>query len=86
MLDPVTGRITWPEILQDSQYADQRQEIEQLFELRAKTSHGAGTGTKIRAITTRMSDRLRKQITDIPANEYISARKFLDSLDFATRS
>jgi hypothetical protein len=85
MLDPVTGRITWPEILQDSQYADQRKEIEQLFELRAKTSHGTGTGQKIRSTTARMSEMLRKQIKDLPANEYIAARKFLDSLDFAAR-
>jgi hypothetical protein len=85
MLDPVTGRITWPEILQDKQYDDQRKEIEQLFELRAKTSHSTGTGQKIRATTGRMSDMLRRQIKDIPANDYIAARKFLDSLDFAAR-
>jgi hypothetical protein len=85
MLDPVTGRITWPEVLEDNQYADQRKEIEQLFELRAKTSHGAGTGQKIRTATGHMSEMLRKQIKDIPANDYIAARKFLDSLDFAAR-
>jgi len=86
MLDPVTGRITWPEVLHDSQFADQRKEVEQLFELRAKTSHSAGTGQKIRAATAQMSDKLRKEIKDIPANEYMAARKFLDSLDYAARS
>lgn len=85
MLDPVTGRITWPEVLQDSQFADQRKDIEQLFELRAKTSHSAGTGQKIRLATAKMSDMLRKEIQQIPANEYMAARKFLDSLDYAVR-
>jgi hypothetical protein len=37
-LDPVTGQITWPEILQGSEFADLRKQIDQQFELRAKTA------------------------------------------------
>ena len=48
VLDPVTGQINWPETLSAPAYEDLRKEIEQLFELRAKTSHTAGTGEKIR--------------------------------------
>lgn len=85
VLDPLTGAITWPETLLAKEYDAQRKEIEQLFELRAKTTHGAGTSEKIRAATKQMSEKLRANIQNIPANEYIAARKLLDSLDYATR-
>jgi hypothetical protein len=84
-LDPVTGRLTWPEVLLAEKFADQRKEVEQLFELRAMTSHSAGTRQKIRTFTGHMSDMLHRQVKDIPANDYIAARKFLDSLDYAVR-
>jgi hypothetical protein len=84
-LDPVTGRITWPEALLADDYAAPRKELEQLFELRAKTTHTAGTSEKIRAATARLSDMLRKNIQNIPANEYVAARKFLDNLAWSAR-
>ncbi len=85
VLDPLTGAITWPETLLGKEFDDERKEIEQLFELRAKTTHAAGTSEKIRAATKQMSDKLRANIQAIPASEYIAARKLLDSLDFAAR-
>jgi hypothetical protein len=84
-LDPVTGHITWPEVLLADDYAAPRKELEQLFELRAKTTHTTGTSDKIRAATATLSEALRKNIMNVPANEYIAARKFLDSLDSSAR-
>jgi len=84
-LDPVSGHITWPEVLLADEYGDSRKELDQLFELRAKTTHTAGTGERIRAATAKLSEMLRKNIQNIPANEYIAARKFLDSLAWSAR-
>jgi hypothetical protein len=85
VLDPVTGQITWPEVLLGAEFADQRKEVEQFLELRAKTSHTDETGEKIRAAAAKMSEMLRKNVQNIPANEYMAGRKFLDSLVYAVR-
>ncbi len=85
VLDPVTGHITWPDVLLGSEFADQRQAIEQFLEVRAKTSHTDEAGDRIRAAAAKMTETLRKNVQNIPANEYMSGRKFLDSLAFAVR-
>jgi len=85
-LDPLTGHINWPEPLLGSEFEKSRNEIERLLELRAKTSHGAGAKGEVRAATQEMASLLRQQVAKIPANAYMSARKFLDSLDFAVRT
>jgi hypothetical protein len=82
-LDPVTGRITWPEALLDDQYAALRTDLEQQFELRAWTSGSAGTAAKIHDDTRNMVALLRSNIDQMPANDFIAARKFIDSLDYA---
>jgi hypothetical protein len=84
-LDPVTGQITWPEVLQDDKYAAERKELEQLVELRAKTTQTAGNAAAIRAAVDKLTALLRKDVQTIPANDYMAARKFLDSLAWVVR-
>ena len=85
-LDPVTGHITWPELLQGSDYTAHRSELEQLFAQRAQTSQAAATTYKIHAVTAELANQLREHIQDVPAKDYMSARKFLDSLDYAAHT
>lgn len=85
-LDPVTGHITWPESLQSGDYAAHRSELEDLFAQRAKTSQSESTASKIHAVTSELQEQLRKNIENMPSGEYMSARKFLDSLDYAGHS
>jgi len=85
-LDPLTGRINWPEALRGSQFDAQRKQIDEMFELRAKTSQAAGTGDKIHASVQEMQSRLRKEIEKIPASQYIAANKFLNALDYTARN
>jgi hypothetical protein len=85
-LDPVTGRISWPDVLLGGEFEKPRQEIDQLFELRAVTSRGAGNAQRIHELTQEMSRILRSQVAKIPANDYMAARKFIDKLDFSARS
>lgn len=84
--DPVTGRINWPEPLMESEFDKPRNEVERLFELRAKTSQGAGAKAGIRKALDEMASLLRQQVEKLPANKYMAARKFIDSLDYAART
>jgi hypothetical protein len=84
-LDPVTGHISWPEPLMADEFAGPRKQLDQLFELRAKTSQASATTLKIRAATEELSKTLRSQVQKIPANEYMAARKFIDELDRTVR-
>ncbi len=85
-LDPVTGHITWPATLQASDYSKQREELDRLFEQRAQTSQAEGLTNKIRAATDAMTSHLRSNIEKMPAGDYMTARKFLDSLDYAAHT
>jgi hypothetical protein len=82
-LDPVSGRITWPEALLDEQYAALRTDLEEQFSLRASTSGTAGTTARIHDDARAMLALLRSNIDRIPASDFIAARKFIDSLDYA---
>jgi len=82
-LDPVTGHITWPEALQKSDYAAQRTELEKLFAQRAETGQAAATAEQIHAATAKLADELRNHVEHVPAKDYTTARKFIDSLDYA---
>ncbi|HEY3963680.1 MAG TPA: hypothetical protein VGM05_03925 [Planctomycetaceae bacterium] len=85
-LDPVTGHITWPVPLQAGDYSKQREELNQLFEQRAQTSQAEGLADKIHATTNAMTSHLRSNIEKMPAGDYMTARKFLDSLDYAAHT
>jgi hypothetical protein len=85
-LDPVTGRITWPDILKGPDFTRQRTQLDELFEHRATTSSGAMNIDKIHAATIEMNAKLRNRIEEIPAKHYIAARKFIDSLDWTAQN
>jgi hypothetical protein len=81
-LDPASGRINWPEPLQGEEFATLRTGIEQQFSVR-NTSQGKDSSQKIKDQVELMLEILRSKIETMPADEYIGARKFLDSLEFA---
>lgn len=84
-LDPITGRINWPEALQGGEFAKQREDIERLLELRASTS-GGGDNAQLQDVVQQMTATLKSNIQKLPVNDYIAARKFLDSLSYWARS
>lgn len=79
-LDPTSGRIQWPTALSAAAFEGQRKSLDALFELRAHSSTNPDLGSKVDKISSDMKDSLRKQIRDIPARDYLEARRFLDSL------
>jgi hypothetical protein len=82
-LNPISGKIAWPETLMDEQYANVRNDIEQLFDARARTRPTAAISVKIRDDARLMTQMLRENIEHMPAKDFIAARKFIDALDYA---
>jgi len=81
-LDPLTGAIGWPVALRAEAYRPFRERLEKLF-------HDRSTGYPVyNEILTAVQDfqtRFREDIMRMPANDFVSGRRFLDSLAFAAR-
>jgi hypothetical protein len=81
-LDPVTGHIEYPLVLQDNIFTPYRSELDRLFATRA-SSGGSIQFEDVRAIqqtVEKFVDVLREHVNDYPAGEYGRARTFLNSL------
>ncbi len=85
--DPVTGKIHWPELLQQPEFDATRAKLNDLFEHRTLTGGAAGeeNSDDIEAATDAMRAELKKQIRSVPAMEYMAARKFIDGLAYEGR-
>lgn len=81
-LDPLTGSINWPAVLSGAEYAGYRSQIEKLFNDR---SSGYSTQADILKACNAFLEQLKADIMKFPANDYLSGRKFLDSLSYAAR-
>jgi hypothetical protein len=84
-LDPSTGKIYWPETLMGNEYAAARQALDELFVLGAHTGSLRQYSADIAEQSRVMQDELKKHIRDMPANDYIAARNFLESLGYEGR-
>ena len=80
-LDAVTGAITWPILLRLPDLAADRSALERLFAQRAAAgSLDVDQYLKVFQMTAQMLDDLRGRIRDLPADDYMTARRFLESL------
>jgi hypothetical protein len=83
-LDPVTGRIAWPDALQGDPFAADREKLEALFAERA-IEHGAigvdAHGRIRRAVDDALA-KLKDHIREIDSRSYVEARNFLTSLSY----
>lgn len=80
--DPVTKVIHWPDCLLGDRYTAARNEIEGLFAAQRPGENGADSVffAKVKTATDRMADLLRAEIRQLPAAEYLAAKRFLDGL------
>jgi hypothetical protein len=89
-LDPVTGQIDWPTALRADIFAQDREQLDQLFAERAHTDGAVGLDmhSKIQAAVDSTMAKLKSHIRDLDANKYLQARSFLTGLareaDFST--
>ncbi len=86
-LDPVTGHIQYPPVLQDDIFKPYREELDTLFANRAATG-GSVQYEEIRQIQDTVSkfiEVLKENVGNYAAGDYGRARTFLDSLAHESR-
>ena len=82
-LGAVTGAINWPILLRSDEFAASRGELESAFARRASQSViGAENYAKIKQATTQMLADLKKQVRKVPSNQYMIAKRFIESLAY----
>ena len=85
--DPYGGRINWPVALKTADYAQSRQQVDQLFAAHARA--GGGINTNYYAPIHSAIDALQKQLTgnfkQTDASQWAYARKFLTSLQYEAK-
>ncbi len=82
-LDAVTGEIRWPILLNLPDFATQRAVLEKAFANRAYHGVlGAEEYLAVRQVTGEMLAGLRDRVADLPPQQYLVARRFLESLAF----
>jgi len=85
-LDPITGRLQWPDVLMRDEFSRDRLQIDQLFEVRASTGGADTDVVAIQRAVDEMIQILRDEIQDLPVDQYMAARKFLDRVAFSARA
>jgi hypothetical protein len=81
-LDPLTGMVNWPVALRQPAYEEFRHRIDRLFQDRAS---GYSVYGAVQKACEELAARLKADVDKIPANDYVTAKKFLDSLAWAAR-
>lgn len=82
-LDTVSGRINWPVLLEDEKFRPHRQELERLFAYRANVGGLDRDGyLAINRLTDVMTQLLLTDIDDVPPQDYVKSKRFLESLAY----
>jgi hypothetical protein len=85
-LDAVTGEIAWPVLLRTPDLDPYRTAVEQVFSQRASSGIiGTVEYLRVYQVTSLMLDDLRRHIHEVPPNDYVIARRFLESLAYEAR-
>jgi hypothetical protein len=82
-LDQLTGSISWPAALRKPEYEAFRKRIDRLFGDRAT---GYAVYGEIPAACEEFAERVNADIMSFPPNDYIAAKKFLESLAWTARA
>jgi hypothetical protein len=78
-----TGEIRWPKMLRGNDFAEGREELDQLFAERATSVRMADGSENCRAVqiaTKGMLDELGRHAKTMSPREYVTARTFIRSL------
>ncbi len=85
-LDPLTGQLNWPIVLREPAYANERAELDKLFSDRSiASSVSPDLYNAIQKNTKDLLELLRKNINQYKANDWLNAKKFVESLAYETR-
>ena len=98
-LEPARGRIYWPEVLLDEEFADCRIRLNGLFaqrkaapsfpsvghEAAPPNGRGSNVSRQVQTAAVQMRQQLRSKIRGMTPTEYMAARKFLEKLAHEAR-
>lgn len=84
--DAISGRISWPILLQADEFAKPRAELEALFATRADLG-GVNTWGYLRIdqMAKALLEQLKLRVADFPPQDYIQARRFLEALAYEAK-
>jgi hypothetical protein len=83
-MNSATGKIAWPEVLQEDRFADRRATLDALSA--KKAAHGSlsfSDQMAARKAIESMYAGLKSQIRDVPPQDYVASHSFLRSLIYA---
>jgi hypothetical protein len=86
-LDPVTGKIYWPMLLQEPRYDGYRQPIDKLF-LEREAAHGSSSYdvyVETQQATNALLDALRKNLTQYSGGDFMNMKNFIESLAYEAK-
>ena len=86
-LEPVKGKIFWPEVFQQEEFYVLRSQLDCLFAQRTAVNDtpGGNVSGQVQEVTAQMHEQLRGKVRQMSPTEYLAARKFVDSLAFEAR-
>jgi hypothetical protein len=86
-VDTATGAIAWPILLQEDDYRTFRSDVEGVFAQRAATGALSPDAVgKAKQATEAMLAELKSRVWDVSQQDYIAARRFIESLAYEVRS
>lgn len=83
-IDPVSGKVNWPRLLQDEGFSAERASLDKLALKHAQ--YGVLAATDLEAaghLIEAMAAKLRQMVASSPAQQYVDAKNFLKSLMYA---
>ena len=85
-VDATSGAVAWPLLLQEEDYSTFRADVQGVFTQRATTGNPSRDAVgKAKQATEAMLDELKSQIRDVSQQDYIAARRFIESLAYELR-
>lgn len=82
-LDPVTGVLLWPVLLQSNEFAKQREYVEKAFVQRAYDGSMKGEMyLDVQQIANDLIEQIKGWITKVPSDQYMGAKRFLQSVAY----
>jgi hypothetical protein len=79
-IDPDTGQIDWPQILQEPRYANSTGQLDALLQQWADGQDESVLAPQVEEATEQLQSQLHDNIRDYPANDFIAADKLLTTM------
>jgi len=81
------GRIYWPDVLLDEEFSDGRIQLESLFVQRkaGPGAPGSSISGEVQTVAAQMRGQLQSKIRQMSPEQYLAARRFLESLAYEAR-